>query len=128
MKPHFSSSATSWLVALLLLTVSVSAKDTPPAPDSPDDTRKIVRAVDRSAGSVEVQTMFDQAMHHYKIDLGTVITVNGGAGKISDIKVGMQLDDYVERDPETLDSISLVPGDGANATTAKGKVNPARSK
>ena len=110
MKPRFLSFAASLGIALLL-TVSAYAKDkVAPADDAPDDTRKIVRAVDRSSNSIEVQTMFDQAMHHYKIDPATVIVVNGGAGKFSNIKVGMQVNDYVERDSQTLDSISLVPG------------------
>ena len=108
------------IALLLLLSVPAGAKEKlSPTDDAPDDTRKIVRAVDRSSSTIEVQTMFDQAMHHYKIDLGTVVTVDGAMGNLNKIKVGMKVSDFVERDPQTLDSISLVPGDDTPAPAGK---------
>lgn len=108
------------IALLLLLAVPASAKEKlRPTDDAPDDTRKIVRAVDSASSTIEMQTMFDRAMHHYKIDLGTLITVDGASGTINKIRVGMKVSDFVERDPETLDSISLVPGDDAPSPVAK---------
>ena len=61
--------------------------------------------------------MSDSVTHVYKIDGGTTIKLNDATAAIADIKVGMQVTDLSERDPQTLDSISLAPGSGASSSS-----------
>ena len=77
------------------------------APETPVDTRKLVESVNVAGGTIDIEIMRDKTTHTYKIDGGTVITVNNDPGKIGDIKVGMEVIDFVERSPQVLDSISL---------------------
>ena len=54
--------------------------------------------------------------HTYTLDSLSVIKVgdaNAEGGKIGDIKVGMQVRDYIERDDHTLDSILVGTADPA---------------
>jgi hypothetical protein len=47
-------------------------------------------------------------LHTYKVDDFTKLKVNGVAGKFADIKPGMEVRDYIERDNDTLDGLTLV--------------------
>jgi hypothetical protein len=80
----------------------VTSSDGPAA-----DVKKVIKAVNAAAGTVEIQFMDDNSTQVYKIDGGTVIKVNDGSGKITDIKTGMLVTDFIERDPSTLDSLSV---------------------
>ena len=53
--------------------------------------------------------MRDKTTHTYVIDDLTNLKVENRQGKVTDIKVGMQVTDYQERDPHTLDSAVIDP-------------------
>jgi hypothetical protein len=83
----------------------------------PPDPRKLVLSVDPKTNSFVVQSMRDKSKHTYKVDDMTRIKVNNQDGKFADIKVGMVVDDSIERDYDTLDSLNL----SGYGTTADGK-------
>jgi hypothetical protein len=71
--------------------------------------------------------MVDQQTHKYKVDDVTTLSVNGSPGKLADIKAGMEVKDYVERDNDDLDSLTLSGFGGATEpakTAAKAKPKP----
>ena len=78
-----------------------------PADEPPPDNRKLIQSIDVKASTVVVQYNHDKSTHAYKIDDLTVLKINNQTGKVADIKVGMVVDDYIERDFQNLDSISL---------------------
>jgi len=84
-------------------------------PDPVIDKRILVSAVDLKAGTIVVKYMRDpkEANHTYKIDDLTALTVDNQTGKINQIKVGMQVRGYTERDNDTLDSIAVGKADPA---------------
>jgi hypothetical protein len=51
--------------------------------------------------------MRDKSVHTYMIDDLTALKVNNLPGTFTDIKAGMQVRDYVERDPRTLDTLTV---------------------
>jgi hypothetical protein len=112
---------TLMLTLLLTLAVSTAGASTAkkPTPPPPVDKRILIKAVDATAATVEIQYMRDKGFHTYKIDSLTTVTVNKNPGKFADIKVGMQVRDYVERDDQTLDSISVDKADPAPAVPKK---------
>jgi hypothetical protein len=87
-----------------------------PKPAPPVDRRIVIKSVNAAAGTVEIEYMRDKASHTYKIDDLTSIKVNNAPGKIADIKVGMEVNDSVERDDQTLDAISVGPAQAAPVT------------
>jgi len=104
---------------IFTLTVSHAAASTT-KPPPPEDFRKMVQTVDVKDSEVVVVYMHDRSTHTYKIDFVTALKVNNVAGKIDDLKAGMVVDDYVERDNDSLDLLS-VSGYGTNPTAAKPK-------
>ncbi len=61
--------------------------------------------------------MRDNSLHDYKLDDFSAITVNHSKAKIAQIKLGMIVSDYVERDSQTLDKLS-VENSGGSASAA----------
>ena len=92
----------------------------PPAPPPPVDTRILIKAVNTADSTVDFQYMRNKSTHTYKIDDLTVVKVSNRVSKFSDIKAGMKVDDSVERDNDTLDSIT-VETDNTPAPAAKKK-------
>jgi len=120
MKPSRLPLAVTTVALVLLFTVAVPAK--PPAV-SEDDSRILIKMVDATAGTIEIEYMTNRTTHVYKIDAGTFVKVNNVSGKITDIESGMQVRDSAERDSNTLDSISVSPADPAPVVTSRKKKN-----
>jgi len=96
------------LTLFLALTTNHAAAakpKTPPPP--PEDDRKLIKLVNVKTSEVVIVYKHDGSTHTYKVDFATVLKVNNSAGKIEDLKPGMVVDDYVERDNENLDSLSV---------------------
>jgi len=83
----------------------------PATPPAPVDTRKVIKSVNAATNSVVIENMRDKTTHTYAIDNVTVVKVNNVDGTIAEIKANMEVTDFVERDNDTLDSIS-VSGNG----------------
>lgn len=118
MKTSWSLSAcvTLALALLLALTMTLPAASSKPkkkTPTPPTDTRILVESVSASDNTVTIKDMSNSSTQTYKVDFATKITVNGNPGKLSDITSGLQVRDLVERDSQTLDSISVSPADPA---------------
>jgi len=110
--------AVTTLAMALLFTFAVptaTAASTAKTVTPPLDTRKLIKSVDAAAGTIEIENMRTQTSRSYKVDSVTSIKVNNAPGKIADIKVGMQVRDTVDRDDQTLDSISVDKADPAPA-------------
>jgi hypothetical protein len=103
--------AIALLALAFLLVVAVPNSEAKKIKEAPDQNTpvptKVIKAVDVSAGTVQIEFSVDKSTHIYKVDAGTTIVVNGGKGKLSDLKVGMQVTDLTERDSQSLDSISV---------------------
>ena len=121
MKPSrlFLAVTTLTLALLFTLAVPTAIAGKPKAPPAPVDTRKLVQAVDAAAGTIVIQNMRDKTTHTYKVYELTSIKVNFSSGKIADIKAGLQVRDYVERDDRTLDNITVDKADPAPAAPKK---------
>ena len=91
----------------------------------PVDSRILIKSVDVPNSTIEIKYMRDakQPTHTYKIDEITQLTVNGTKGTVAQIKPGMVVGEYVERDGDTLDSISLT-GYGEDTSTTKPTTKP----
>jgi copper chaperone CopZ len=87
----------------------------------PIDTRILIKSVDVKAGTITVKFMRDakQPPHTYTIDGFTVLNVNNVKGTIDEVKPGMQVRSYVERDDVALDSIDVGIADPAPALPKK---------
>jgi hypothetical protein len=98
------------LAVCLLLFLSMqpalaAAKVKKPAP--PPDMRKLIQSVDQGSSSVIIVYQETKQTHTYHVDDMTALKVNGTAGKIADIKPGMEVTDYLERDNDNLDGLTL---------------------
>ena len=71
----------------------------------------IIKAVNLSTSTIEIETTENQEKHTYKIDSITAIVIAGSPGKISGLKFGQQVLNLVERDNETLDAITVDKAD-----------------
>ena len=94
-------------------TMAKEAKTPPPPPD----VRKLISEVDVKANSVTIVNNRDKSKHTYKLDGMTQLKINNQDGKFADIKVGMVVDDSLERDNDDLDALSL-SGYGTTKSTA----------
>ncbi len=101
-----------------VLSAAAKKKEAPPP-----DMRKLIKTVDVAGGAVVIEYMNNHQLHTYKIDDFTQLKVNGVPGKIVDIKAGMEVKDYVERDNDDLDGLTLV-GYGEDPAAKK----PAKKK
>jgi hypothetical protein len=81
---------------------------------------KTIQTVLPDSNSVVIFFAKSKLMRTYHIDDTTALKVNGVAGKFADIKPGMQVMDYLERDNDDLDSLTL-SGYGDDDDTAKKK-------
>jgi hypothetical protein len=109
------AAVTLTVTLLLTLAVQTAAASSSSKAPPPIDPRILIKTVDESAGTVEIEYMRDakEPTHVYTIDDLTTIQVNDDPGKISDIKAGMQVREYVERDGHTLDKITVSKADPA---------------
>jgi hypothetical protein len=101
------------LINLLLSSGQTLAASTKPKEIPPEDTRNLIHAINAAAGTIEIEYMRNKQTHTYSLDDITMIKVNNVPGKITDIKTGMQVRDYVERDDHTLDKIVVDKADPA---------------
>jgi hypothetical protein len=100
----------SLLVVLLIgLVPAFAAPPKKPAgpPPPPTDMRKMIQSVDAANNEVVILYKVNKATHTYRIDGVTTLNINGNPGKFSDIKAGMEVKDYTERDNDDLDSLTL---------------------
>ena len=107
---------------------SASNKNQKPPP--PVDDRKLIKSVDTAGSEITIEYKRDGTEKTYKVDFMTVLKVNNSAGKISDVKAGMVVDDYLERDNDVLDSITVsgYPSDKpATGDKPKSKPKPSTS-
>jgi hypothetical protein len=95
---------------------SANAATKPPPP--PPDMRKMIKSVNLANSTIDIIYMHSHLVHTYKIDDVTQVKVNNQDGKLADIKPGMVVDDYLERDNDDLDGISL-SGYGTKPAAAK---------
>ena len=123
-------------VIAALVVGSVLTVSAPPAvaaskvakPPPPVDARILIKSVDLKAGTVTFRYMRSAKApdHTYAIDGTTQLKVNNVAGKITDIKSGMVVSSYLERDNDNLDGLEL-SGYGEQPAAAKPK-KPAKPK
>lgn len=94
------------LTFLFALSVTIACASTP-KPPPPIDPRILIKSVNAATGTIVLQYMRDKTIRTYTMDDLTVIKINDSPGKMADVKVGMQLTAYIERDAHTLDSASI---------------------
>ncbi len=97
-----------------------AATKKPATPAAPPDVKKVIKSIDAKANTVTILNNRDKSTHTYKIDDLTKLTINNQTEKFADIKVGMVVDDSLERDNDDLDALSL-SGYGATTPVAKPK-------
>ena len=104
-----------FLFTSIVQTVNASSVTIPPV-----DMRIMVESVNAASSTVVIKYMDKGTFHTYAIDGITQIKVNDTTGTFAQIKAGMQVRDSVERDSQTLDSISVSaadPGPEISTTT-----------
>ncbi len=69
---------------------------------------KTIQAVLSDTNSVVIFFAKSRLQRTYRIDDTPALKVNGIPGKFSDIKQGMQVMDYLERDNDDLDSLTVI--------------------
>ncbi|MCE0521930.1 MAG: hypothetical protein LV480_03365 [Methylacidiphilales bacterium] len=106
----FADVALAFIFLFVLAVPSAYAK---PKVPPPIDTRILIKSVDLKANTIEMKYMRNakEPTHIYKIDDTTQVIVSNQKGKIGDIKVGMQVRNYLERDNDTLDNIFVDQAD-----------------
>jgi hypothetical protein len=118
----FTVAALALTFLFTLAVPTAMAGSTKPAAPAPVDERILVQSVNVAAGTIVIQYMRDKKTHTYTVDDLTALKVNNSPGKIADIQVGMQIKDYVERDPHTLDTLTIqYAAPGPAPTPAKKK-------
>jgi hypothetical protein len=95
--------ACSILFALAVPALAAAKKPALPPPDM----RKMIESVDMNTRAVVIIYMHGKQLHTYRIDDLTVLTINGVLGKLADIKSGMEVTSYLERDNDELDGLTL---------------------
>ena len=126
MKPSRTLFTITTLALALLVTIAIPSahagkKKAKEAEKPVVDPRILIDSVDASAGTVVLNYKRDGTTHTYTLDGMSTIKVGDSTdpAKISDIKTGMQVRDYVERDDHTLDSITVSTADPAPAKAKK---------
>ena len=96
---------------------SVSLLSKTSAPVAVDPNQPVVAGPDKTIQSVladqsSVVILFAKSkiQRTYHIDASTSLTVNGVPGTFGDIKAGMEVKDYTERDNDDLDSLTVIGG------------------
>jgi hypothetical protein len=113
--------AISLLLGIATGPAFAAAKKTPPPPP---DMRKVIQSVDVKNSAVVIVYMESKQTHTYRIDDMTVLKVNGVPGKLADIKSGMVVADYTERDNDDLDALTLTGYGGDTTPAAKPAAKP----
>jgi hypothetical protein len=113
MKPFLKSGLSFFVIvfAIIFVLAMSSADAKKKSGDIFVKSGTLIKSVNLSASTVEVETVKSHTTHTYKIDGVTVIIVRGVPGKITDLKFGLQVEDLVERDDVTLDSITVNTAD-----------------
>jgi hypothetical protein len=106
----------------LLSTTSAPVAVDPTKPQYTGSVNKI-ESVLPDKNSVVIFTALTKTPHTYHVDIATTLQINGINGKFEDIKPGMVVKDYVERDNDDLDSLTLTGGydDDSTPTPPKKK-------
>jgi len=107
--------AMAFLLTCAVTTANASHKSAAPPPP-PVDGRILIDSVDAASKTVVLRYMRDGTTHTYSFDDLSVIKVGDASSDpttVDQIKVGMQVRDYVERDSHTLDSIIVSTADPA---------------
>jgi len=76
-------------------------------PQPPLDPRILIDSVDLVNSQVTIVFMRDGLKHVYTVDGGTNITVYGKSATLKDITANLEVKEFVERDSNTLDSITV---------------------
>jgi hypothetical protein len=71
---------------------------------------KTIQTVLADKSSVVIFFAKSKIQRTYHIDASTSLTVNGAPGAFGDIKAGMEVKDYTERDNDDLDSLTVSGG------------------
>jgi hypothetical protein len=126
MRSHRVFFAPAVLVGCFLFALSMGSAPAAAAkkPAPPPDMRKLIKSVDKDTSSVVIIYQNSKLTHTYHIDDVTQLTVNGVPGKLADIKPGMVVTDYVERDNDDLDGLKLT-GYGTEPAAKKPTTKPA---
>jgi hypothetical protein len=103
------------LAGLILTTLAFGPLHGAAAPKkpAPPDPRILISKVDVANQEVVFNYKRTNKMQTYKIDDLTAVTVSGSPAALKDIKVGLQVVDYIERDGDTLDKITVETPDAA---------------
>lgn len=110
---------------LIVLGTCWASASKPKKPAPPPDLRKLIKSVNTQSSSVVIVYMESKLTHTYRIDAVTVLKVNGIPGKIADIKPGMEVMDYLERDNDDLDGLTLTGYGEEPKTKPKAAKKPA---
>jgi Cu/Ag efflux protein CusF len=108
---------------------SVNLNSKTSAPVAVDPTKPVytgsvstIESVLPDNNTVVIHTAQTNAVHTYRVDDNTALKVNGIPGKFADIKAGMTVTDFTERDNDDLDSLTVMGGyDDSTPTPAKKK-------
>jgi hypothetical protein len=103
------------LTLIFILMVQLVSASSQPAPAPVVDRRKLIQSVNAASDMVVIVFMRDNSTRAYTLDDLTTIQVNHVPAKIADIKSGMQVRDFIERDGQTLDSLTVDKADPAPA-------------
>jgi hypothetical protein len=79
-------------------------------PDTGTGADKTIQTVLADKSSVVIFFAKSKIQRTYHIDASTSLTVNGAPGAFGDIKAGMEVKDYTERDNDDLDSLTVSGG------------------
>jgi hypothetical protein len=123
MNSHRALVATALLAGCFLLTLLATPVFAAPKTKivTPPDRRYLVKAVDASSNSITIFSSIEKTSQTYRIDDTTSVQVNGSPAKFADIKAGMEVAAYTERDSDDLDSVSLM-----SKTSAPVGVDPSK--
>ncbi len=95
------------LVGLLLASTAEAAAAKKKAAAPPPDNRTLVKQVDPGKQQIVLTFKREKKDVTYTADGNTAITVDGQPGTLKDVKTGMELTGYIERDETSLDSFSV---------------------
>jgi hypothetical protein len=92
---------------------SISLLTATHAPVAPSTTSlagpaKTIESVQPDKNDVVMFNSENKQEHTYHIDDSTTLTVNNQPGKFDDMKPGMEVKDFTERDNDDLDSLTLI--------------------
>jgi len=110
----------AFLGSLLFFPAHASTTKAKPPPP-PVDKRILVTNVDVPNQQLAIVYQDNKKREVYIVDQLTAVTVQGHKATLKDIKVGQQVLDYVERDEQSLDSVSVATAGPSAAVSTKKK-------